>query len=85
MADEDYAYNMCSSILTGMKYHLVRIPMYHYSGDNNNNNNITNGMLIYKNDKILIKYSIYRSKSVGTIVNIGNDIRQLDHIDGLLS
>lgn len=28
MDGEPYAYNMSSSFLTGMKYHLIKIPMF---------------------------------------------------------
>lgn len=39
MDNENYAYNLSSSFLTGMKYHLIKIPLFHYDDNNNNNGN----------------------------------------------
>ncbi|KAF7492405.1 Beta, beta-carotene 15, 15'-dioxygenase [Sarcoptes scabiei] len=35
MENEDYAYNMSSSFLTGMKYHLIKIPLFQYEETRN--------------------------------------------------
>ena len=43
MDNENYAYNLSSSFLTGMKYHLIKIPLFHYDDNNNNNNGNGNG------------------------------------------
>ncbi|OTF82067.1 Retinal pigment epithelial membrane protein-like protein, partial [Euroglyphus maynei] len=38
MSNENYAYNLSSSFLTGMKYHLIKIPLFHYDDDDDDNN-----------------------------------------------
>ena len=53
MYNENYAYNLSSSFLTGMKYHLIKIPLFHYddNDDNNNNNNNNNDNGKHNDDK----------------------------------
>ncbi|XP_027204496.2 neither inactivation nor afterpotential B isoform X1 [Dermatophagoides pteronyssinus] len=53
MYNENYAYNLSSSFLTGMKYHLIKIPLFHYDDNDDNNNNNNNN----DNEKSLLEQS----------------------------